>query len=332
MRFRPSLRRWLGLVLTAKCAGLTLPARAEGLSQLTAPQAFTPQHQTVWQLAVQPHEAEIEFIVGTVEQLLQVRDREGTQPTSVALQTWRAQLLTDARNMLRYCLQRNPNQAHALTTATMLEHNAGNNTAAQHYAARFFASQQLDPVAPELGDDLSGPMRAQIGNVLLITALQAMRRNEPALALTQLRMAALATQSQDAPLPQLITLVLAECLQQQNYHTEVQQRLRNFAPATLQIMVVAVALDRRERDSELAELSNQHREVVLQELATLGPALAQLPQHEGTYYRALALEITGQRAAARDQWLLYLSDHNAHWRQRAQVHVDRLDAAVRAAR
>lgn len=312
--------------------GLPQPVWAEGLPQIEEPSAFTPQHQTVWQLAAQPHEAEIEFIVSTVERLLQARDREGTEPTSAALQTWRAQLLTDARNMLRYCLQRNPNQAHALATATILEHYAGNSSAAQHYAARFFASQQLDPAAPELADDLAGPTRTQISNVLLVTALQAMRRHEPALAIRQLRTAASATAARDAPLHQLINLVLVECLQQQNHHTEVQQRLRNFEPTTLQIMLTAVALDRRERDSELAELSNQHREAVLQELVTLGPTLAQLPQHEGTYYRALALEISGQRTAARGQWLLYLSDANAHWRQRAQVHVDRLDAAVRGAR
>jgi hypothetical protein len=127
-------------------------------------------------------------------------------------------------------------------------------------------------------------------------------------------------------------MLLVECLQQQNQHAEVQQLLRNVAPSGLPTIPIAVALDRRERDIELAELTNQHRDEVVQELTTLGPLLAQLPHHEGTYYRALALEIAGQRAAARSQWVRYLSDRNAHWRPRAQVHLDRLDATVRAKR
>ncbi len=303
-----------------------MPAWAELMPDVEEPAVFLPKHQTVWEFAVQPHDHEIEFVVDKVEQTMQRRDRENTKVSSVTLQAWRDQLVTDARNLLGYCLQRNPLHGHALAAAAVLEYYAGNAVLAQTHAAGFFASQHIDPAAPELTDAMSKQEQTQIANVLLITALQAWHSNDAALAIRQLRTASMACQSRDQLLCQWIMLALVECLQQQQQHAEVQQQLRNVAPT----MPVAVVLDRRERDIELAELSSQHRDEVLQELTKLGPVLAQLPHHEGTYYRALALEIVGQRAAARAQWILYVSDHQAHWRSRAQVHLHRLDAAVRA--
>ncbi len=317
--------------ISARCLGGLPPAWADRMPDDDLP-AFTPKHQTVWELAGQPHDREIEFILGKVEQLQETRDGQNTEPSTVLRQAWRAQLLTDARNMLAYCLHRNPNQTHALATAAKFEFFAGDSIAAQTYAARLLAALHIDAQAPEFDDKLSKYEKSELANVLLITALQALHRDDVALAIRQLRTAAVAAQARDTFVYQLITLVLVECLQQQNQHAEVQERLRNFEPSGMQPMVVAVALDRRERNAELAELSLQRHDEMLPSLRLLGPVLAQLPHHEGIYYRALALELTGQRAAARVQWALYVSDRNAHWRARAHIHLDKLDAAVRGVR
>jgi hypothetical protein len=292
------------------------------------------KHETIWDQAVAPHRSDCEVALFKAERVLQNREALSAGTLTQLQRDHRARLLNEARGLVGYCLTHNPAYPAALLRMAAIERRSGNAAVASGLLDRFFAAEQIDRNFPEADDTRPADEQTLIATGLLAAALQTWQTDDRTTTLRQLRVALQLVRDREWSVKQLVTTALAECLQQDHRSDEAVQLLQPGPSGSQQALALAVALDRSEHDAELAELVKQWRDngslAVMRELPGLAQVIDQLPHSEGNYYRALALELSGKRAAARAWWLAYISDEGARWRQRARAHVARLDAVARS--
>ncbi|HPH68903.1 MAG TPA: hypothetical protein PLF40_24280 [Kofleriaceae bacterium] len=292
-------------------------------------------HETVWDKAVLPHRHECEVALFKAEKVLQNREALGVGLLTNVQREHRARLLNEARGLVGYCLTKNPAHPTALLRMAAIERRSGNTATASALLDRFFAGEQIERNFPDVNDTPPADKQTLIATGLLAAALQTWQTDDRTTVLRQLRAALQVAAERDWRVTQLVTTALAECLQQDHQSDAAVRLLQPGPSGTQHALALAVALDRSEHEAELGELVRQWRDsgslAVMRDLPGLAQMIDQLPHSEGNYYRALALELSGKRSAARAWWLAYIGDAGARWRQRARVHVARLDALARSA-